>query len=123
MYGYNQEGIEIGFRVSFDTHNGQPPWSIRLGSCGGTITTQHGLLTSPSYPENYPNDVECIYTILRPKNTYINITISSFDIICEDNLEMWDGDSQNSPKMASFCGNDGIIPPYLLTSQNNLRIR
>ena len=123
MYLNNQEGIEIGFSVSYDTHNGQSPWSFRLGSCGGTVTTQHGLLTSPSYPDNYPNDVECIYTISRPNNTYINITISGFDTICEDNFEMWDGNSENSRKMATFCGSDGRIPPYLVTSQNHLRIR
>ena len=98
-------------------------WSFRIGSCGGKIITPQGLLTSPYFPFNYPNDVECSYIISRPTRTFINLTISYFDTLCGDNLEMWDGIDENSPKMASFCGNGDVIPPYLLTSTNNLKIR
>lgn len=97
--------------------------TFRIGSCGGSVITPQGLLTSPSYPDSYPNDAECIYTISRPEMTYINITFEGFDTLCGDNLEMWDGDSMNSPKMASFCGNGTVKPSYLLTSQNHLIMR
>ena len=51
------------------------------------------------------------------------MTFEEFDIHCGDAIEMWDGSSEDSPKMASFCGNGSVIPPYLLTSQNHLKIR
>ena len=97
--------------------------SFRIGSCGGTIETPRGVLTSPSYPDSYSNDAECIYFISLPLMAKINMTFSSFDILCEDNLEVWDGNSDISPKMATFCGNGNVIPPFLVTSQNHLRIR
>ena len=114
---------DMGFTVFYVTQKSLPKWSFRLGACGGTITTPQGILTSPSYPDNYSNDVECIYTISRPNMTYINLTISYFDTHCTDNLEMRDGRFESSPKMASFCGDGNVIPPYLLTSKNHLRIR
>ena len=51
------------------------------------------------------------------------MTFEEFDIHCGDAIEMWDGSSEDSPKMASFCGNGSVIPPHLLTSQNHLKIR
>ena len=124
LYSNNKDdSSDKGFGVSYETRNEQASWSFRLGSCGGNVTTPRGLLTSPSYPNNYLNDVECNYLISLPNGSYINITFEEFDIHCGDTLELWDGSSDDSPKMASFCGNGTVIPPYLLTSQNHLRIR
>ena len=113
----------LGFSLSYDTHIETAPMTFRIGSCGGTIKTLQGILTSPSYPDSYPNDIECIYNISLPSMLKINMTFSSFDTLCGDKVEIWDGNSNISPKMAAFCGNGSIIPPYLVTSQNHLIIR
>ena len=37
---------------------------LRLSVCGvGTYTNQSGSLTSPSYPDYYPSNMDCEYTI------------------------------------------------------------
>ena len=123
LYSNNQNGREIGFSLSYNSHDEAASWSFRIGSCGGAVTTAQGLLTSPSFPDSYPNDVDCNYTISRPDQTFINITISNFDALCGDKLELWDGNTDISQKMAQFCGDGEVIPPYLLTSTNNLRMR
>ena len=97
--------------------------TFRIGSCGSTVKTPQGILTSPFYPDKYPNDAECIYIISLPDMAKINMTFVSFDTDCGDNLEIWDGNSSTSPKMAAFCGNGDVIPSYLITSQKHLRIR
>ena len=119
----NDDSSDKGFGVSYEARKDLSSWSFRIGSCGGNVTTPRGLLTSPSYPENYPNDIQCDYLISIKYRSYINITIQEFDIDCGDTIELWDGSSDDSPKMASFSGNGSDIPPYLLTSQNHLRIR
>ena len=121
---HNKEGSDIGFSVSYHTINEPALWSLRFGSCGGNVTTPHGILTSPSFPSNYQNDIECNYMISQQNGTFINITFhDGFNISCGDYIEMWDGDSTDSTKMAKVCGNGDVFPPYLLTSQNHLKIR
>ena len=113
----------LGFSLLYDTRNGTAPMTFRIGSCIATIQTPRGILASPGYPVGYPNDIQCKYNIFLPPMSKINITFSSFDIHCGDEVELWDGHLANSTKMASFCGNGSTIPPYLLTSQNHLIIR
>ena len=32
-------------------------------NCGGIYTDDHGNFTSPQYPNNYPNNMECVHII------------------------------------------------------------
>jgi len=34
-----------------------------FSACGGDFTAEHGSFSSPSFPDGYPNDVECVWTI------------------------------------------------------------
>ena len=98
-----------------------------LGECGGHFTTPHGLLTSPSYPANYPHLANCIYIINLPPGSYITLTILKIDIHCLvpelDYLEMRDGGSEDSPLMIRLCGNGSNVPSHFATSQNSLWMR
>ena len=96
-------------------------------SCDGSYSNASGLLSSPSYPGSYPNNAECIYIISQPEGSFINITVMNIDVTCNDlgsdNLEMRDGMFENSPLMASFCGDGSGVPSFLQTTQNYARIR
>ena len=81
------------------------------------MTTQSGILTSPSYPQNYPNNADCIYTITQPtaivfKLNFLNMAIdectqSSCSSQCPwDYIEIRDGQSESSPLLINLCGND-----------------
>ena len=114
-----------GFKLAY--HTVKEGGTYRLGACGGNFTTPHGLLTSPSYPTNYPNLANCIYVITLPPGNYITFTFLEIDIHClmpeSDYLEMRDGDSEASSLMIRLCRNGTHIPTYMSTSQNSLWIR
>jgi len=101
--------------------------TYRIGACGGSFNTSKGILTSPSFPGNYPNGADCIYTISQPNGTYVNISILTMDINCKgstpDYIEMRDGYFEGSPLMGRFCGDRTNIPAVIQTTQNHLRIR
>ena len=51
-----------------------------LAACGGSITTPRGVLQSPYYPDPYPGNRECVYSILAPEGYLISLTFVMVDI-------------------------------------------
>ena len=80
----NYFGSGQGFQLKYHELNGTPLTTYRIGACGGSFTTSKGILTSPSYPLNYPNDADCIYTVSQPNGTYVSISFLTIDIDCSD---------------------------------------
>ena len=99
-------------------------------ACGGNYSNTSGVLFSPSHPNPYPDMAECVYLISQPNGTYVNISFLSLDINCQgltpltsDYMELRDGNSEDSPLMARFCGDDSNVPDFMHTTQNYLRIK
>ena len=109
-----------GFKLEY--HTVQEGGTYHLGKCGGYFTTPHGLLTSPSYPANYPDSANCTYIVSLPQDSYIKLTLLQVDVHClspeSDYMEMRDGDSEDAPLMIRFCHKGEHIPAHLTTSQN-----
>ena len=100
-----------------------PLTTYRTGACGGNSNTKNGLLSSPSFPEKYPHDTDCIYTITSPNDT-VNIHFLIMDMDnygCYDYIEIRDGDSEESPMLAKLCGTD--IPDPIHSTQNQVWMR
>ena len=100
-------------------------WSYNGGACEGNFTTPNGVLTSPSYPDNYPDNEDCIYTISQPTGTVILLNFLSMDSenrpwsdTCYDYLEVKDGASEVSPLLGKLCGSE--IPAAIQSSENHL---
>ena len=96
------------------------------GDCGGVFKDINGHITSPAYPNIYPNNASCIYIISQPNDTYIELKILQFNLVFEttcndDYLEIRDGYTEQSPLIGKFCGTN--ISRTLLSTQNNLWIR
>ena len=96
------------------------------GDCGGIFKYKNGHLTSPAYPNLYPNRNHCIYQISHPNDTFIKLKILefnlTFDTACnDDNLEIRDGITSESPLIGKFCGTD--IPTIIVSSQNSIWLR
>ena len=93
--------------------------------CGGIYTNTSGIVTSPLYPNTYPQMANCVYLISLPNGTYINASFINMDIKCNtfDHIEMRDGLFRDSPLIGRFCGNNAGIPPFVGTTQNHLWIR
>ena len=45
--------------------------------CGSVVNNS---LETPGYPNNYPNNKHCVYTVPIPQNMEINIYFSDFEV-------------------------------------------
>ena len=117
-----------GFLLTFDTFaccNGDGDSGVCKSGCT-TYTYPNGLITSPGYPNSYPNDEIHGYTVTQANNTFINITFQRMDIegdnSCQwDYLEIRDGRSEKAPLLGKLCGND--IPATIQSTQNHVWMR
>ena len=104
--------------------------TYRIGECGGSFTTPKGLLTSPLYPNNYPDNADCVYTISLSKGNHILLTFQSMDIqdydtgyedygsCSSDYLEIRDVSSDGSSFLDRFCGRE--IPDPIKSKHSQL---
>ena len=111
--------------MNYQTNHNHCPQNI-AGQCGGVSKGRNGHLTSPNYPNLYPNNESCVYTISQPNDTYIKLKILLFnltmDTTCNDDyLEIRDGITAESPLIGKFCGTD--ISTTIVSSQNNIWLR
>ncbi|XP_012276352.1 cubilin [Orussus abietinus] len=111
-WSYNAEG----FRVRYET------------ICGGLFTDLTGIITSPSYPKNYPPDKICIYKIAVPSDRSIVLTLTDMDIeestgCYFDNLEVRDGDNENSTLIGTYCGPDDFLPEPMYSTFNYMYLK
>ena len=119
------------------------------GSCGGNFKNSYGFIFSPSYPENYPDYADCIYTISQSTGTVIRLNILSMDIeyadpdnfnydysyeyyeyimstLCNyEYLEIRDGASKQYPIIDGYCGDEAYLtfPIKIQTTQENAWMR
>ena len=122
-------GSGSGFQLEYNSTN-VSQWTFRSGTCGGSFKTPQGIFTSPSYPDNYPDNADCIYTISQANDTAILLKILSMDFHsynwnpdCQSNdyIEIRDGPSDDSPLLDKLCGSD--IPAPIQTSNNQVWIK
>ena len=117
---------EKGFQIEYNTKE-------LFTACGGNYSNTTGIISSPSYPNDYPELADCVYLISQPNGTYVNISFITMDIDCQevltsedltsDYIDMRDGSSEESPLMGRFCGNGSNVPDFMQTTQNHLRLR
>ena len=91
------------------------------GLCRGSITSVE-VMSSPSYPRKYPNNVNCEWSIKFPKDHKIVLNFIEFDLEHHANctydwLEVRDGPKSDSPLIGrKLCGKTA---PKQITSQGN----
>ena len=51
-----------------------------FSGCGGDLTSSTGDIESPNYPQRYPHNAECIYTITVARGSTVTITFAGTDI-------------------------------------------
>ena len=96
-----------------------------------------GVVTSPNYPDNYPNNFERTYTIQVAEGLIISLQFSAFEIIaeyaydyetweydyesvvgCYDHLTITDGDG--TTLMDKSCGSS--LPAAITSISNTVKI-
>lgn len=56
-----------------------------IAGCGGDIGGPSGSISSPGYPNKYPDNRECIWYITTSPGSSITLTIHEFDVEFHDN--------------------------------------
>ncbi|XP_055498218.1 CUB domain-containing protein 2 [Leucoraja erinacea] len=93
--------------------------------CGGVLTGLSGMLSSPEYPDNYPNNAECRWFIRVSNQSVINLIFYDFHLESNedcsfDYVAMFDGSSLNARHWGHYCG--GTRPPDIISSANELLV-
>ncbi|CAG9862752.1 unnamed protein product [Phyllotreta striolata] len=95
--------------------------------CGGELTIDsEDHLESPNYPDEYRENIECIWKLTVPKTYQVALRFQSFDLENHDNcaydyLEIRDGIDSNSPVTGVYCGHK--IPSEIISTSNEMTIR
>ncbi|GAB6021030.1 hypothetical protein CHUAL_003667 [Chamberlinius hualienensis] len=96
-------------------------------ACGGQIDAPNGTITSPSFPDMYPPNKNCIWEIVAPPQYRITFNFTHFDMEgnnqdCEyDSVDIRSKMAKNEMrKHGVYCGTR--LPPVITSEGNNLRI-
>lgn len=91
--------------------------------CGGVLTGLSGVLTSPEYPNNYPNNVECHWVIRAAGLTTIKLVFVDFQVEGNEECTYDYVAVLGAPGPAHghhFCG--GTRPPTLMSLGHELQV-
>ncbi|BFZ22426.1 hypothetical protein BsWGS_25465 [Bradybaena similaris] len=95
--------------------------------CGSALTSASGVITSPSYPNPYPSNRRCEWTITAANSKQILVNITDLDIESHpdchhDFLEIRNGGYATSPILQTFCG-QLVTPQTFLSHSNKLYLK
>lgn len=99
-------------------------YSTISNSCGGSISSARGTLTSPNYPDSYPADVECVWTWEPLAGNAIELTFDAIDITKSDHcngdfLELRAGIA--GKLLGLYC--DKVLPTEPIVEQTKLWLK
>uniref|UniRef100_A0A3Q3W0B5 Cubilin n=1 Tax=Mola mola TaxID=94237 RepID=A0A3Q3W0B5_MOLML len=113
-----------GFKLTFEAHS---------QACGGFIGLNDGdppgYITSPNYPQNYPQNIDCIWAITVPNGEAVRLDfedefyIEPADSCQHDYLELHDGPTLNADVISRLCGNTRPSTQHSSGSSVLLRFR
>ncbi|KAH9509838.1 hypothetical protein Btru_045374 [Bulinus truncatus] len=83
--------------------------AVSTQNCGGQLTSTYGIIRSPGYPSNYPNNAECHWVITAEPGQLIDLRFYRIDTegirdVCSDSIYVYDGESTESSRLAALCG-------------------
>ncbi|CAH2250960.1 deleted in malignant brain tumors 1 [Pelobates cultripes] len=93
-------------------------------SCGGLLIQQSGVITSPSYPNNYPPYARCTWDIRTNPGYIVKLAFQTFNLesggsnsYCPyDWVAIYDGIPEYSSLLGKFCGSGN----YTFYSSSNI---
>uniref|UniRef100_A0A171AMT0 Cubilin-like protein n=1 Tax=Triatoma infestans TaxID=30076 RepID=A0A171AMT0_TRIIF len=95
-------------------------YSVLDTACGGNFISESGTIVSPNYPDNYPPNSECVWTLYTSPGNRVMLEIVELNIemseSCNsDYLEV--RENNNSGKLLGvFCGSE--VPNRLYSNQS-----
>ncbi|KAK2582771.1 hypothetical protein KPH14_005036 [Odynerus spinipes] len=118
VFHSDSSGQDAGFQIHYSVVEGIP-------GCGGILTATSGTISSPGHASTYQPNMNCDWKIQLPVGERIQITWLKFSLeestSCQfDSVEIYDGDSINSPLIGRYCGDN--MPPTVISNSNNVLV-
>ncbi|EFN62057.1 Tolloid-like protein 2 [Camponotus floridanus] len=116
-------GYECSCKIGYELHSDGKHCE---DACGGFFNGSNGTITSPSFPEAYPGNKNCVWEIVAPSQYRITLNFTHFDL--EGNNVYQEECEYDSVEVASKLGDDvlrkhgifcGARLPSLITSEGN----
>ncbi|XP_034622788.1 CUB and sushi domain-containing protein 1-like [Trachemys scripta elegans] len=90
-------------------------------SCFFNFTTPSGIILSPNYPEEYGNNMNCVWLIISEPGSRIHLIFNDFDVEPQfDYLSVKDDGISDLPALGTFSGNE--VPSQLASSGHIVRL-
>uniref|UniRef100_A0A8C4K029 CUB domain containing protein 2 n=1 Tax=Dromaius novaehollandiae TaxID=8790 RepID=A0A8C4K029_DRONO len=87
--------------------------------CGGELTALSGEIASPDYPDNYPNNAECRWSIRAAAGASVRLVFADFQVENDeecsfDYVALFDGPTAAAARLGRYCGSRS--PPRAVSS-------
>ncbi|EFN89302.1 Cubilin, partial [Harpegnathos saltator] len=79
--------LHLFIRYDFHGHFAAT-YSVLNTACGGNYTSEQGMITSPSYPNSYPLNSECVWILNTSPGNRISLTFTEFDVETSENCDL-----------------------------------
>ncbi|XP_023561215.1 cubilin [Octodon degus] len=122
--GSNQ--LTVIFNSDSSVQNGgfYATWSTETSGCGGTLHSENGTIRSPHWPQNFPENSRCSWTVITHQSKYLelsfdsNFRIPSGDGQCQNSfVKVWAGPEQTATSLLTTqCGD--LAPSSIVIPRN-----
>eukprot|EP00069_Balaena_mysticetus_P005320 bmy_04745T0 len=122
--GSNQ--LVVIFNTDHSVQNGgfYATWNTETLGCGGILHLDNGTIRSPHWPQNFPENSRCSWTVITHQSKHLelsfdnNFFIPSGDGQCRNSfVKVWAGTQEaDQALLASSCGN--VAPGPVITPRN-----
>ncbi|EPQ16888.1 Cubilin [Myotis brandtii] len=122
--GSNQ--LVVIFNSDHSVQNGgfYATWSMHTLGCGGILHSDNGTIRSPHWPQNFPENSRCSWTVITHESNHLEISfdnnflIPSGDGQCHYSfVKVWAGtEEMDTALLATSCGN--VAPSAIITPRN-----
>nr|XP_033792232.1 CUB and sushi domain-containing protein 1 [Geotrypetes seraphini] len=90
-------------------------------SCFFNFTTPSGIILSPNYPEEYGNNMNCVWLIISEPGSRIHLIFNDFDVEPQfDYVSVKDEGISDLPALGTFSGNE--VPSQLASNGHIVRV-
>ncbi|XP_004457207.1 procollagen C-endopeptidase enhancer 1 [Dasypus novemcinctus] len=95
--------------------------------CGGDVKGESGYVASEGFPNLYPSNKECVWTITVPEGQTVSLSFRVFDLELHpsclyDALEVFAGADTSGKRLGRFCGTFRPAPVVAPGNQVTLRM-
>ena len=132
-YKYDLESNGKSFSLKYEPRiqgnvNKSKPQIVKVNflGCGGLFRSQSRIIQTPSFPDDYPNNAECLWELRSDAGYHIGLTfITRFQIEQSDNckndfVEIWDWRNDEWFSLGKKCGRE--IPESINGTSNRMKI-